>query len=151
MAEHIWSVVCYKGCIDKFTDQVSLLDVVEALPVPFEKSSMELMERGLDVHLHLVSLWIRTKIEIPELSHSRLSLQIPDGSITERDELEVDLRERRRIRTFFKMTSLPVRGTGPYAFIVEQRAGAEDYWKQVARLPIEIWAEPAQSGEQLSS
>ena len=142
MAEHIWSVLCYKGCIDKFTEQISLLEVVEALTVPYGSSPAELMETGLDVSLQLVSLWMRSGIEIPEVAYSRLSLQVPDGSIAERDELEVDLRKRPRIRTFFKMAALPFRGIGLYTLIIEQRDGANDCWKQVAGIPLEIGTEP---------
>lgn len=142
MAKHIWSVLCYKGCIDKFTEQISLLDVVEVLAVPSESSPTELMETGLDVSLQLVSLWTRSKIEIPEVVHTRLSLQMPDGSIAERDEMEVDLRECRRIRTFFKMAALPFRGIGLHMLIVEQRGEVEDCWRPVASIPLEIEIEP---------
>jgi hypothetical protein len=142
MAEHIWSVLCYKGCIDKFTDQISLLDVVECLPVPFARSPSEPMKEDLDVQLQLVSLWTRSQLEIPEVTYSRLSLLTSDGVVAECDELEVDLQNRTRIRTFFKMTALPFRGFGLYAFIVERHDGIRDRWKEVARVPLEIRNEP---------
>jgi hypothetical protein len=142
MAEHVWSVLCYKGCIDKFTDQISLLDVVELLPVSFERSPMELRESGLDVQLQLVSLWTRSKPESPEVAHTRVSLLTPDRSIEGQDEQVVDLQRCSRIRTFFKMTALPFRDFGVYVFVVEQSDGTRDRWREVARIPLEIGSQP---------
>src|SRR5262245_60174861 len=77
MAKHVWSVLCYKGVVDQFTNQVSLLDVTETVvvkllePVP-QATDAETNDVRLPMNLHLVTLWIRSNLAVPEECDTRV-------------------------------------------------------------------------------
>src|SRR6266403_656544 len=51
MAKHVWSVLCYKGCLDQYTNQVSLLDVIEGIIIKPMEPVPEI-PMGKEIHLH---------------------------------------------------------------------------------------------------
>ncbi len=139
MAEHVWSVLCHKGCLDKYTNQVSLLDVIETLAITLLEPLPEKLPVNFPLQLQLVSFWTRSKTGVPEMARCRLHLAIPDGSkVKTTTELEIDLKQAARSRTFFRMNALPYHGPGLYSFVVEQYNEATKKWKRVARIPLEI-------------
>lgn len=138
MAEHVWTVLCYKGCIDQYTNQVSLLDVVEAITVTSEGPLPEVPQGSFSCKLNLVSLWARSKTDVPEMPRCRVYLVTPDGSKKGMAEFEPDLKEGTRSRIVVRIDTLPYSGSGFYNFIVEQFNEATEKWKRVARIPFEI-------------
>ena len=136
MAEHVWSVLCYKGCLDKFTNQVSLLDVLDRITIePVE--GMEI-EAAFPLQADLVSLWYRSDWQKEESTKTRVRLRFPDGTWAPKDYvLEIDLTENPRNRTFVKMAVLPYEGKGVYRFVVEV-LGPDGEWRHCASVPLEM-------------
>jgi hypothetical protein len=145
MAKHVWSVLCYKGLLDQYTNQVSLLDVIEAIsikpgePVP---EALEDKEMRVPVHLALVTLLTRSDVAVPEVGMLRVRLVLPDGVSRPPQEVKVDLTKHVRLRNFTTITSLPLRGDGYFYFVVELRDEASDEWKTAAEIPLEFKVEP---------
>lgn len=137
MAEHAWSVLCYKGCVDRFTNQISLLDVFEELVIDPD----EAVPTGemLPVRLSLVTLWIRSEPERPEKGKARIRFQTPAGSTAREEyELDVDLESGLWGRTILRMVALPFSGDGLYRFTVDQWEAESENWMSCASVPLLI-------------
>ncbi len=145
MARHVWSVLCYKGCLDQYTNQVSLLDVIEAIsikpaePVPETQGDKEIR---VPVQMTLVTLLARSDVAVPEVGMMRVRLVLPDGVSRPPQELKFDLTKHRRLRNFTRIQSLPLRGDGYFNFVVELRDEAADEWRTAAEIPLEFKVEP---------
>lgn len=139
MPEHIWSVLCYKGCLDQYSNLVSLLDVIEGIqlrsigPLPAGEKAFV----GLPFQLNLVSLWARAAPDTPEKFSVRALVVKPDGAeVVPQVFIDGDLTEKRRLRTFMRLDALPFGGPGVYRFAVECRS--DDEWRRVASIPLEV-------------
>ena len=140
MPDHIWSVLCYKGCLDSHSNQVSLLDVIEGISLrpiePIIKANVH-----IPIHMNVVSLWTRSNYDTPETFETRLVLGVPDGSEISTKEIIADLQGHTRIRTFMSLETFPYRGPGLYKFIVQYRRTSNDPWKKVASIPLDVRVE----------
>jgi hypothetical protein len=143
MPEHIWSVVCHRGCLDTYTNLVSLLEVTEGLTIravgePIPAPDVTAIAT-LPSPLHIVSLWTRSDINAPESFQLRSVLITPDGTEFAAPGAGVgDLKEHHRLRSFLQAPGLPVRGPGTYRVAVEWRRDDESRWERVARIPFEV-------------
>ena len=149
MIRHIWSVLCEKAVIDKDTNMISLVNVVEevqaeAVAVPLPGTTMPegraSPERlpALPIELEIGSFWVRSDEDKEERSAARLHLFPPDGDgqVLGR-AFDVDLTQHKRLRTRVRMHGLPVQESGQYEVAVEFQEGP-DNWIEVARLPLAV-------------
>lgn len=142
MAEHIWSVLCHKGCLDKYSNSISLFDVMEQvdllepIPAPPDGNTISTFK----IQLHLVSLWVRSDLIKPERTLCRVRIITPDGKTIRGSQPEIDLIEHRRTRSFIIMDAFPFTVEGVYRFIVEQSPYRKRkfQWTEVARIPFEV-------------
>lgn len=144
MPEHFWSVLCYKGCLDQYTNQVSLLDVIDQVVVrPLGEQPPINTKAAMPIHLNIVSLWGRAEADKPERIQVRVVVVAPDGSeIRPGGHVDGDLETKWRLRTFMRFDSMPFRGAGHYRFAVEHRSNEGDEWRRVASLPLDLRIEP---------
>src|ERR1700680_1609198 len=123
MPDHAWSVFCYKGCIDRLTNQASLLDVIEAMTLApsQEMISSPLGSTAFRARCDLVTLWTRSDLETPERFRTRVRLVATTGDslLVGEEIIDVDLGTQERHRTVLKMDALPYWGGGVYRFVVE--------------------------------
>jgi len=140
MPEHIWSVLCYKGCVDQYTNQVSLLDVIEGIRIqPIREPPQISKVLAMPFPLHLVSSWIRSQLDIPERIQIRAAVIAPDGSeVHQKPWLDGDLESKPRLRSLIRFPSMPYRGPGLYRFAVEYRNSDDQSWQRVASVPMEL-------------
>lgn len=138
MAIHIWTVLCTKASIDKTSNIVSLLEVVEQMNVggiPEDKRD----DVGVaPTRLELVSLWMRSDLDVPERKLMRFKLLQPDDSIVEGGQFEVNLTEESRLRMVVKLNNFPIKGEGIYYFITEFMPEEDGNWEEVSRLPLVV-------------
>lgn len=143
MPKHIWSVLCYKGCLDQFTNQVSLLDVIEIITI---RSKTKPAEPGphasVPIKMHLVSLWTRSHPDRAETVVTRILIQAPDGSKIPGSEVTLEL-EKPSLRNFMSFTTMPFRGPGQYIFVVQYRSEPTEPWQVAVSIPIEVRVEGA--------
>lgn len=140
MPEHIWSVLCYKGCLDQYTNQVSLLDVVEGVTIrTIGAPPRKAKNVAMPFNLNIVSMWLPADRSIPEKIQVRVVVIAPDGTeISPGGYLEGDLTSRPRLRTFMRFSAVPYHGGGTYRFAVEYRGSEGDQWRRVASLPMDL-------------
>jgi hypothetical protein len=146
MAKHLWSVLCYKGILDQYTNQVSLLDVIEGITATAQEPPRPLEEgKALRVpaSFMLVSLWMRSDVGAPEEITTRVRLVAPTGVSRRPNVVKVDLTKHVRSRTFMRFEGLPYHGDGYYQFIVEVQGEQADQWRVVAEVPLEFKLEYA--------
>lgn len=137
MPRHIWSVLCAKGIVDRYTNNATLVEVIEALkitplgPVPNGRVH-------LPVQLSLVSLWVRSDRDTPEHFEIRQVIILPDGSEVPSKTLTAEMQQYVRVRTFIRHEAIPFQGSGHYWIAVEYRVPPSEEWNRVANLPLDI-------------
>jgi hypothetical protein len=135
MIDHIWTVVCSHAVIDRDSNNVSLLDVVEQLNIPEEPNP----KSGVVYALDLMTLWARSDLDVPARGRGRVTFLSPSGTINDGPfEFEVDLSEHHRNRTKGRLRTLHVGASGRHVFLVELQGEDETEWRQVAIVPLEI-------------
>ena len=158
MAEHVWSVVCRSASIDRDSNVVSLLSVVEALKISGGPAKLKELEeaqaatrKGEEVLIPLsdfvlISWFLRSDHDKPEKAKCRLSIDPPQGTLPQKFERHVDLGEHAGVRIRSTYTALPFKGLGTYWFVVELQKN--DRWTKVARIPVTL--EPSTTPKQPS-
>jgi hypothetical protein len=145
MIDHIWTVICSDVVIDRDTNNVSIINVLEQLNIPEEA----IQDEGLPIGIEIVSLWIRKNLNKPSKGFSRLSLLAPNNEVIKSVESEIDLTKYERLRARGIFQGFPFKGDGVYKFLVEYKSHGEK-WSKVASIPLkvitvhkEVQAEPA--------
>ena len=134
MIRHLWSVLCTSSAIDRDTNKLSLFEVAEQMTLlePFSEPGL------LPVNLHLVTLWSRENIELPEKATVRVRLITPAGDYAgNANEYQVDLTTFHRLRQRLVFRMFPLQAIGVHEFQIEVRDDA-DQWREVAKVPLEI-------------
>ena len=144
MIEHVWTVLCSRAVTDKFTNNVSIQNVIEAINVSGTPEPGQLV----DITFEIASLWTRSDFAVPSRGHARLTFLSPGGHQVAHVEAELDLSEYERLRTRRCFQGLPVAEPGRYTWLVELRNEGEDEWQQVASIPIKVAFVPVESEEQ---
>ena len=145
MIDHVWTVVCSHAVIDKDSNNVSLLDIVEQLNIREEPSP----KGGIIFPLDIMTLWSRADFDVPARGRGRVTFLSPSGTINDGPfEYDVDLSEHHRNRTKGSIRALHVSEPGRYVFQVELQGQNEAEWHQVAAIPLEINFLPPDENEQ---
>jgi len=147
MPQLIWSVLCSKGCLDSYSNQVSLLDVIEGLNIKTNQPEGRL---HIPVQMNLVSFWMRSDPGAPETFEARANLLMPDGTELPGLALSGDLQTNQKLRTFMRIEGLEIREPGPHWLAVEYRTSTESEWVRVAKVPLDVQIERVTGGPQES-
>ncbi len=141
MAEHLWSVLCGRAVIDKYTGTLSIFDVREAITVGVPEEAPQPII--VPIPITMASLWLRSETDIGETGTARFRMVRPDGTAGPPQELEVNLDTGPRSRTLFYANAMQVGGSGTYHFTVEYKGADEpdDAWVEVARHPLVVTVE----------
>lgn len=134
MIEHIWTVLCSESSVDKDSNNISLLGVIEQVGVDQRPEEGDLAR----VSLELVSLWSRTDLEHGERGEGRWRIETAGGTTHEGEIFPIDLTEYRRLRTRNQFDGLPLNGVGYHWFVVEFRYDDDEPWNEVSRVPVEV-------------
>ena len=135
MIDHVWTVVCSHAIIDRDSNNVSLLDVIEQLNIGEEPHPEGCIALSFDI----VTLWARADPDVPARGHGRVTFLSPSGTVNDGPfEFVVDVFEHSRNRTRGRFQLLHISESGRYTFRVELRGEDETEWCQVAAIPIEI-------------
>lgn len=141
MADLMWALICYKASLDKETNQVSLLDVLEELTLAGDPTSTiaEGEKIAIAQHMEFATLWKRTEFEKPEVGVAmKLEIIAPSGkTLVASAELPLRLDTARRYRGIIRMEGLPFEGFGFYQFRLLGKHGEEN-WQEVTSVPLEL-------------
>jgi len=141
MIHHIWTVVCRNCLVDKDTNTISLIEVIEEVAVVADILSRptppprQLANMSMPI-FNVVSYWCRERDETPEKGRARLRVINPTGEAHLIGENEVDLTEFTRLRHVNKLLGLPGSSPGKYQFEISRLEG--DNWVPVFHLPFWI-------------
>jgi hypothetical protein len=134
MIDHIWTVICNNVVIDRETNNLSIINVLEQINIPEEAIQQTEI---LPITVELVSLWVRSDLSKPGKSFSRISLVAPNGEIQKTIEPEINLTKYERLRTRGVFQGFPFKGEGIYRFVVELKCD-EKNWLKVASVPLKV-------------
>lgn len=146
MAEHVWSVLCDRSVIDKSSNQVSLLNVVESLKLFVDKEELDKLRQlgggseeapSFKRRMHFVTWWVRSALDVPETVPIRIVVISPRGERGGTASATVDLSEKSSYRIQIVIDGLKYLGEGRYWFAVEQKVDEEE-WSEVARVPLSV-------------
>lgn len=146
MAEHIWSVLCDRSVIDKYTNQISLLNVIESIRITVEEGGAKKIRAEAEKtgrspvfghKMQLVTWWVRSDPDVPETIEIQIANYSPSG---ERGGVpvsgRVDLVHHRSYRIQVEIGGVAYKGDGLYWIVVERRG--QRGWEPVSRLPVNI-------------
>jgi len=139
MAKHVWSVLCSRAILDKYTNNVSLIDSLEnvefAPPRPFKEGQWSVIG-GLEATL--VSFVVRSDVSVPEEVKLRIQLVAPNGQPNEAFvTANVSLMNHARVRNYFSMRGIGFWSSGQHKFVVSMET-SPDKWESVAEIPLDI-------------
>src|SRR5215813_10249081 len=152
MAEHRWSILCHRGCIDRYSNILSLLDVTDELEIQLKADTLP-ENPLLPTKLQLISMWRRTEPERPEKAWLGITIVAPNEETFFTGELtEVDLESYLRARLLLEIPTLPYRGGGTYWFCVGVTSNPEGDSLVIAdRVPLEVKVKPSVTAENAST
>jgi hypothetical protein len=146
VASHRWSLLCYRACVDKYSNVLSILDVTEELtlePLTLEPLEETPENAGLPVHVNLVSVWGRSDPSKAEKFWQAVTIVTPKGEeISAGTLLEGDLENHRRTRLIFQIPVLPFAGFGTYWFVISAASEPDAPPAIVDRVPLEVLLKP---------
>jgi len=147
MARHVWSVLCERAIIDRDSESLSLIDVVDAVVYEAEIAPGQVVQ--LPAELSLVSLWIRAVGAEPEAPEARFWIKSSSGDqLVVGDPRPIPLQDSPRAHLVFEVPFVPIGPSGRYEFVVEHRdAGPRGVgpWTPVANIPLDISVESPQT------
>ena len=145
MARHVWSVFCERALVDKHTESVSLINVVEEFILEGELPANRV---DLPIQAALVSYWTRSTRDTPEYCRTRMRVVSPSGeSLATGHAWKLDLMDETRAQLVGHIEMLPLQGAGIYQLVIEYRSEQEDAWNEATRIPLEVWVHPPSQSE----
>jgi hypothetical protein len=135
MISHAWTVVCSKTLIDIDSNNISL-DVSEQIKIQGLSESKNQTIAIPGFTLTVASLWYRGNPDTPERGAGRIKYIDPNGFELGTFALDLNLEKVSRLRTRATLPRVPIRGSGWYFFVIEQKV--DEMWVEMAKIPHEI-------------
>lgn len=143
MIGHVWTVICSRVLIDRDTNNVTLVEVLEQ--VTLVASGPPPPESAVPLEMEIVTLWERRDENVPARARARIHLVAPDGKTANPLEYVVDLTTHVRTRSRTQVKGFPFRGFGRYEFRVAVRQDGQEDWQEVSRAPLQVVAATEQA------
>jgi hypothetical protein len=138
MIEHVWSVLCSRAVVDRYSNNVSMQNVVEQISISEEPRPDAVLGSQMD----LITFWTRAGNDEPGRGESRVYVISPSGERRPSIEQKVDLTKHARLRNRLTIQMLKVAESGRYSFVVEYRNHGDEDWTRVASVPLQVIFEP---------
>jgi len=144
MIKHIWTVLCSESLIDKESNNVSLIKVLEQVNVSYVVGGE--LPNAIPLDFTVVTLWSREESDTPERGRARIVIVDPTGQESEsRPEYEIDLHTYRRFRGTVRGKDIPGGTSGILIFRMQVQMEGEDNWRDVADVPLAVNLEEQQA------
>jgi hypothetical protein len=138
MLAHVWTVICSRAVLDKYSNNISLQNVLERLTVKGNPQPQTV----IPMPLQIATMWIRAVPDEPTRGHTRVQFVLPSGAIFTSHEVDIDLTEHETHRHVLSLTNLPISEAGRHFVIVETQDENGEDWHQVASVPLRIRFQP---------
>jgi len=144
MAKLNFAVICGRAIIDRATNLLSIIDIVEefTIKVPAEASKDASAVYLLQNPMDLVLDFSRSQANAPETLRVRVRAFAPNGNELGGSEIDIDLQSTSRSRGFVKMSGLPISSEGIFTFDV-QALEPNDNWLTVTKVTMPVKIVPA--------
>ena len=143
MPKSRWALLCQGSAIDKYTNSLSIFEVIEGITVVLDAADAERAARAdrIAVRLkgQLISLWGRSNADEPETFWLTFSIVTPKGQEhASLNGLSGDLSQHPRTRLIIGIQELPFEGAGTYTFnlVVGEKEGEPG--TVMASVPLEV-------------
>ena len=137
----VWAVLCENSVIDRDTNNVSLINVLEQMQLvaepPVLSEAEPIPESRVPAQMQMVILSERSDMSVPERGRCRLRLITPDGKESHPSEFEVDLTKTLRHRFRMNFQGIPITSQGRYMFTVDVKAET-GHWIESFEVPLEV-------------
>lgn len=114
--QYVWGMIAKRGLVDKETDTVSVIDIIERISVKQEENAEKKVEK-FNFPFQIMTNWMRT-VEKEISGTVTMSVDTPSGKnvvIQKFDFTEKNYKNQQRIRMNFNGLVIPNEGTGDYA------------------------------------
>jgi len=153
MRELVCSVLCSRGIVDKFTNSLSIIDVIDGLTLgdAVEAKDEEVPSITLDPPLTLVQVWSRDDACADEPFTIRIVVVSPSGKKFHMPGRELSFNKKQTLRGIIRIGSIPFTGPGKYRFVSQEKyydKNGQERWRKTADTPLNIEisnADPAQA------
>ena len=136
MIAHVWSVLCARSIVDRDSNNISLLDVIEQLNLAIVE-----LPAIIPAQFELVTLWTRADNDMPAIGRGRVRYLCPTNELLAQIEHAIDHSDYRRTRQRSGLVGLPISGFGRHSLHVELQVAEDGEWTEVANLPLEVIAQ----------
>jgi hypothetical protein len=140
MVNHVWTVLCSRAVIDRESNNVSLLEVVEqinAIREPIAPATPGELA-ALPVQMEVVSLWERSNLDLGGVNEGRIELVGPNGESLAEAMFRIDVTAHARQRVQLKIAGLPITGSGRYYIYTFHRSNEGQEWQRVSQTPLQV-------------
>lgn len=141
MIRHVWTVLCLSSAIDRDSNALSLLNILETLAYSRDDNDDEPESEQVNVpfEFEIVSLWTRNTFSEPTEGRVQISMINPSGAPPENQfEYEVNLVDHVRLRYRVRVAGITITGPGRYEIRVNQWSDELDDWQHVTDVPLDI-------------
>lgn len=137
-----WVIPCVHATVDRFTNAVSLVNVVEELRFPASTPEPDPAKPLHAPGLIVVSHWTRNDSAKPEKARAKLVFLGPRSKKPlGQSEFDIDLSTFMRARQLSHLQAFPYVGPGSYFIEVHLQSGTK--WRRLSRTWIEVKKETA--------
>ena len=134
MIVHTWTVVCSKAFIDRDTNALALIDVVEELTVA--GATPEHVPVLVPFPCAIVSYWRREDSSRPCDGNLRMQVLGPRGTVLGEATGRIDLHLHTGYRTIIRMDAFPIEAEGVHEVRVAHNEGGP--WQEDLTYPIRV-------------
>lgn len=141
MADLRWSLICRRAIVDKASNLLTLIDLLEELTIDGEEvlPDPEPGDTGVATDAQLVCLWTRSDPSEAEHFWQTVALVGPNGETNTPDvKVEVELADHKRIRVMAGIKAVRFYGLGTYRFDIYFSKNEESRGKKVGSVPLDI-------------
>lgn len=144
MAEHQWSLLCRRGIIDKYSNHLSIIELMDELSLEGELPDPLPDRMAVNIDAHLVSMWSRSDRNQAERFWQTITVTVPPGkegkSEYEDAKAEGDLLKHQRTRLIASIKAIRFFGPGVYKFNIYYSRSQNRRGRLVAQVPLTIKA-----------
>jgi hypothetical protein len=121
MIKNIWSILCKQSIIDRETNNLSILDVLEEIKVNINSEKNQKIENiNIPINYEFVSLWRRDTASSVEKFNLQLSISDPQKKIIKTFDQEITLQPGiTSHRSIFRISGFLATISGEYLFKIK--------------------------------
>ena len=137
MIRYVGAVFCRQVIVDKATDAVSVMELIDTIQISGKRDSSS-QTISIPFKWALMTIWTRHEWDTPVESQVRIQLITPDGDVIAENIETVDLSERIGKQLIGISDTFVAKGSGIYEWRIYRKDDDEEEWIEEARLPVNV-------------